>query len=367
MTDRLGALTAAGVSIWLDDMSRERVRSGNLAELIEKFHVSGVTSNPSIFAKAISGSDLYTDQLRTLKGSGADVEAALTAVTTDDIRDACDLFAPQFAATAGEDGRASIEVDPRLAHEVEATVAQAKSLRATVDRDNVYIKIPATRAGLAAIADTIAVGININVTLIFSVERYAEVLDAYLAGLERARAAGLDLSRIHSVASVFVSRTDVEVDKRLEAIGTDEALALRGKAALAVSWLCHEVYAHVSSSDRWRALAAAGAHAQRPLWASTSTKNPAYRDVLYVEELVTANCVNTMPEPTMHAFADHGQVRGDTVAGRYDDARALLESVRAVGVDFDGVFQTLEDEGVEKFITAWTDLIATTAKVLEAL
>lgn len=367
MTDRLGALTDAGVSIWLDDMSRERLRSGNLAELIERFHVSGVTSNPSIFSKAISGSPLYTDQLRALKASGADVEAALTTVTTDDIRDACDLFAPQFLATGGEDGRASIEVDPRLAHEVDATVAQARSLRELVGRDNVYVKIPATREGLSAIADSIAAGININVTLIFSVERYTEVLEAYLTGLERASAAGLDLAGIHSVASVFVSRTDVEVDKRLEAIGSDEALALRGKSALAVSWLCHEVYAHVTSSDRWQALAASGAHAQRPLWASTSTKNPAYRDVLYVEELITANCVNTMPEPTMHAFADHGEVRGDTVAGRYDDARALLDSVRAVGVDFDGVFQTLEDEGVDKFITAWTDLNDTTAKVIAGL
>ena len=368
MTDRLQELSKAGVSIWLDDLSRDRLVSGNLAELTRTHSVVGVTSNPSIFAKALSEGDAYTEQLRGLKAAGADSpEDVITTLTTDDIRDACDLFRPIYDATGGYDGRVSLEVDPRLAHEVERTVEQAHQLHALVDRENLHIKIPATEAGLKAITATIAAGISVNVTLIFSIERYEQVLDAYLSGLEQAQRDGVDLSRIHSVASIFVSRNDVEVDKRLEAIGTDEALALRGRAALAICWLCHEVYQRVLASERWQALAAAGANRQRPLWASTSTKNPAYADVLYVEELVTADSVNTMPESTLMAFADHGEVRGDTVSGRYQEGHQTLAAVRAVGVDLDDAFRVVEEEGVAKFIEPWTELIEAMRQQLDAV
>lgn len=367
MTDRLKELSQAGVSIWLDDLSRERLESGNLAELTRTHSVVGVTSNPSIFAKALSDGDAYTEQLRGLKAAGeTDPEDVITTLTTDDIRDACDLFRPIHDATNGFDGRVSLEVDPRLAHDLDGTVAQARTLHALVDRENLHIKIPATDAGLEAITATIAAGISVNVTLIFSVERYEQVLDAYLTGLEQAQRDGVDLSKIHSVASIFVSRNDVEVDKRLEAIGTDDALALRGKAALAISWLSHEAYAKVTASERWQSLAAAGANVQRPLWASTGTKNKAYSDVLYVEELVTTGVVNTMPEGTLQAFADHGETRGDTVVGRYAEGRRILDAVRAAGVDLDDVTATVESEGVQKFIDPWVELIATMQQQLDA-
>ena len=367
MNDRLGALSDAGISIWLDDMSRDRLASGNLVELINDFHVSGATSNPSIFAAALSGSELYDDQLRELKAAGADVDKILTTVTTDDIRDACDVFADLYKETNGVDGRVSIEVDPRHAHELEETIAQAHELHKIVGRDNAYIKIPATKVGLAAIESCTAAGIDINVTLIFSVDRYREVLEAYLSGLEQAHENGVDISKVHSVASVFVSRNDVEVDKRLEAIGTDEALALRGKAALAVCRLCHEVFKEVEASDRWAKLAKEGGNLQRPLWASTGTKNPEYSDVLYVEDLVTAGCVNTMPEATLKAFADHGEVKGDMVSGTYDASREVVSAVEKAGVDMADVFQVLEDEAVEKFIAPWEGLIETLTKKLETL
>lgn len=367
MTDRLNELSRAGVSIWLDDLSRERLDSGNLAELTRTHSIVGVTSNPSIFAKALSDGDAYTEQIRGLKAAGeTDVEDVITTLTTDDIRNACELFLPIHDATAGFDGRVSLEVDPRLAHDRDATVSQAKTLHALVDRPNLHVKIPATDAGLEAITATIAAGISVNVTLIFSVARYEQVLDAYLSGLEQAQQDGLDLSRIHSVASIFVSRNDVEVDKRLEAIGTDEALALRGKAGLAISWLSHESYARVTASERWQSLSAAGANVQRPLWASTGTKNEAYSDVLYVEELITQGVVNTMPEKTLMAFADHGEVRGDTVVGRYDEGRKIVESLRAVGVDLDDVNATVEAEGVTKFIDPWVELIDTMRQQLDA-
>lgn len=368
MTDRLKELSRAGVSIWLDDLSRDRLESGNLAELTRTHSVVGVTSNPSIFAKALSDGEAYTEQLRGLKAAGeTDPEDVITTLTTDDIRNACDLFRPIYDATSGFDGRVSLEVDPRLAHDLDATVAQARALHALVDRENLHIKIPATDAGLQAITATIAAGISVNVTLIFSVQRYEQVLDAYLSGLEQAQRDGVDLSKIHSVASIFVSRNDVEVDKRLEAIGSDEALALRGRVGLAISWLSHEAYAKVTASDRWQALASAGANVQRPLWASTGTKNKEYSDVLYVEELITQGVVNTMPEKTLEAFADHGEVRGDTVVGRYDEGRRVIEALRAVGVDLDDVNATVEAEGVTKFIDPWVELIDTVQHQLDAV
>lgn len=365
MFDRLQALSNAGVSIWLDDLSRERLRSGNLEQLRDQDSVVGVTSNPSIFAAALTDGDAYAEQVRELKAAGRNVEEVITTLTTDDVRAACDVFRPVYDATDGYDGRVSIEVDPRLSDEAEATVGQARQLRQLVDRDNVLIKIPATLAGLDAIKDTIGAGISVNVTLIFCVERYASVLEAYMSGLESALESGLDLRGIHSVASIFISRVDVEVDKRLEAIGTDDALALRGKTALAVARLCHEVYVRTLASDRWQGLAGVGARRQRPLWASTGTKNPAYSDVAYVEGLITPDSVNTMPEKTLRAFADHGEVAGDAVAGTYAESRAILAAVTEAGVDLPDVYATLEAEGVEKFIAPWEKLIAAMQEQLE--
>ena len=350
MTDRLGELSDAGVSIWLDDFSRERLDSGSLQELIDTSHVVGVTTNPSIFAKAMSAGDAYTDQLRSLKASGTKLEDVVTTLTTDDVRAACDLFTELYLSTDGFDGRVSIEVDPSLAHETQESVEQAHMLRDIVDRPNVLVKIPATKDGLPAIAATLSAGISVNVTLIFSVERYVEVLDAWMTGLEVAHDKGVDLTDLHSVASVFVSRTDVEVDKRLDALESQEARQLKGKAALAVARLCNEAFEQAMASKRWKTLAGYGARPQRPLWASTGTKDPAYRDTLYIEELITANTVNTMPEKTMQAFADHGEVRGDTVIGTYDQSRKILDAVEAAGVDMADVFAVREREGVSKFI-----------------
>ena len=358
MTDRLGELSAAGVAIWLDDLSRVRLSSGGLDQLRREKHLVGVTSNPTIFAKALSDADEYNWQLRDIATRGLEVEEAVRLLTTYDVRWACDVMRPAYDATAGVDGRVSLEVDPRLAHETEKTVAEAKGLWWLVDRPNLFIKIPATEAGLPAITATLAEGISVNVTLIFGLDRYSAVMDAFLAGLEQAKANGHDLSKIGSVASFFVSRVDTEVDKRLEKIGSDEAKALRGKAAVANARLAYERYGKVFASDRWQALADAGAHPQRPLWASTSTKNPDYRDVIYVEELIAPGTVNTMPEPVIHAFADHGEVRGgDTVTGAYDDARKVFTDLEAVGVDMSDVIATLEREGVEKFEASWVELL----------
>ncbi|GAB3154137.1 transaldolase [Micromonospora sonneratiae] len=366
MTDRLGELTAAGVAVWLDDLSRVRLSSGGLDQLRREKHMVGVTTNPTIFAKALSDADEYNWQLRDLARRGVTVEEAVRMLTTYDVRWACDVMRPAYDNSGGVDGRVSIEVDPRLAYETEQTVAEAKALWWLVDRPNLYIKIPATEAGLPAITATLAEGISVNVTLIFGLDRYTQVMEAFLAGLEQARANGHDLSRIGSVASFFVSRVDTEVDARLEKIGTTEARALRGKAAIANARLAYERYSEVFSSDRWQALADAGAHPQRPLWASTSTKNPDYRDVVYVEELVAPGTVNTMPEPVIHAYAEHGETRGDTVSGNYDDARKVLADLIAQGIDFDDVINTLEREGVEKFATSWQELLVGVRKSLEA-
>ncbi|MER5710921.1 MULTISPECIES: transaldolase [Streptomyces] len=360
MTDALKRLSDEGVAIWLDDLSRKRITSGNLAELIDQSHVVGVTTNPSIFQKAITSGDGYEQQLADLAARKVTVDEAIRMITTADVRDAADILRPVFEATDGQDGRVSIEVDPRLAHETVATIAEAKQLAWLVDRPNTLIKIPATKAGLPAITEVIGLGISVNVTLIFSLERYRAVMDAYLAGLEKARERGLDLSKIHSVASFFVSRVDSEIDKRLDGIGTDEAKALKGKAALANARLAYEAFEEVFSSDRWAALDKAQANKQRPLWASTGVKDPAYKDTLYVVDLVAPGTVNTMPEGTLEATADHGEVTGDTVRGTYDQSRAELAAIAKLGISYDEVVQLLEDEGVDKFEASWNDLLKST-------
>ncbi|MFS8477958.1 MAG: transaldolase [Micromonosporaceae bacterium] len=357
MTDRLGQLSAAGVAIWLDDLSRQRLAGGGLDALRREKHVAGVTSNPTIFAKALSDHAAYGDQLRDLTVARFGVEEAARLLTTYDVRWACDVMRPAYEASSGVDGRVSIEVDPRLAYDTERTVAEAKTLWWMIDRPNLFIKIPATEPGLPAITAALAHGISVNVTLIFSLQRYEQVMDAFLTGLERARENGYDLSAIASVASFFVSRVDTEVDMRLEKIDGERARALMGKAAIANARLAYQRYERVFGSARWQALADAGAHPQRPLWASTSTKNPAYRDTVYVEELVAPGVVNTMPQETIDAFADHGEVRGDTVTGAYDEAQAVLDELAAVGVDYDDVVATLEREGVEKFEASWLELL----------
>ncbi|HEY7263836.1 MAG TPA: transaldolase [Trebonia sp.] len=359
MSDVLGQLTEAGVSVWLDDISRDRLRTGNLETLIRDFHVRGVTSNPTIFAHALSKGQAYDEQVKDLQLRGVAVEEASRMITTYDIRWACDVLRPVYDATGGLDGRVSIEVDPRLAEDTPKTVAEAKQLWWLVDRPNLFIKIPATAEGVPAIAATLATGISVNVTLIFSLERYAEVIDAYMAGLEQAAANGHDISQIASVGSFFVSRMDTEVDKRLDKIGTPQALELKGKAAVANARLAYELYEQKLNTPRWAALAAKGARVQRPLWASTSTKDPAYPDTMYVVDLVVKDTVNTMPEATMRAMADHGVLQGDTVHGTYDDARRLFADLEQLGVSYDDVVRVLEEEAVSKFSVSWNELLET--------
>ncbi|MFJ3641690.1 transaldolase [Streptomyces sp. NPDC090108] len=362
----LKRLADEGVSVWLDDLSRKRITSGSLAALVDNGGVVGVTTNPSIFQAAIGSGEGYDAELADLAVRGVTVDEAVRMMTTADVRAACDILRPVYDASEGRDGRVSIEVDPRLAHDTVATVAEAKQLNWLVDRPNVMIKIPATKAGLPAIAEVIGLGISVNVTLIFSLERYREVMDAYLAGLEKAKERGLDLSVIHSVASFFVSRVDSEIDKRLAAIGTDEALGLKGRAALANARLAYEAYEQVFASDRWTALAGTKANKQRPLWASTGVKDPAYKDTLYVDELVAPGTVNTMPEGTLKATADHGDITGDTVTGRYEQARADLAAVEAFGISYDQVVQQLEDEAVAKFEAAWIELLDAVTESLKS-
>jgi transaldolase len=367
MTDALKRLSEEGVAIWLDDLSRKRITSGNLAELIDQQHVVGVTTNPTIFQKAISEGDGYDQQLSDLAARKVTVEEAIRMITTADVRDAADILRPVYDATGGQDGRVSIEVDPRLAHDTKATVAEAKQLAWLVDRPNTLIKIPATEAGLPAITEVIGNGISVNVTLIFSLERYRKVMDAYLSGLEKAKEKGLDLSQIHSVASFFVSRVDTEIDKRIDALGTDEAKALRGKAALANARLAYQAYEEVFSSGRWSALEKAGANKQRPLWASTGVKDKAYKSTLYVDELVAPNTVNTMPEATLLATEESGEITGNTIAGTYEQARADLDAVERLGIKYDDVVQLLEAEGVDKFEASWNDLLKSTEAELKRL
>ena len=361
----LAALSAEGVSVWLDDLSRQRLQSGNLQELIDTKGVVGVTTNPSIFQKALAEGDAYDGQVAELAERGADVDATIRTVTTDDVRNACDVLTPQWEASDGVDGRVSIEVDPRMAHDADKTAKQAIELWKIVDRPNLFIKIPATEDGLPAITATLAEGISVNVTLIFSVERHRAVMDAYLTGLEQAKKAGHDLSKIHSVASFFVSRVDTEIDKRLDKIGSDDAKALLGKAAVANARLAYAAYQEVFvGGARFAPLEADGARVQRPLWASTGVKNPDYSDTLYVTELVAPNTVNTMPEKTIDAVADHGVVTGDTVTGTASAAQEVFDKLEAVGIDLTDVFLVLENEGVQKFEESWTELLEETEKQL---
>jgi transaldolase len=365
MSERLKALADAGVSIWLDDLSRDRITSGNLADLVSSYSVTGVTTNPTIFATALSKGHGYDDQIKELASRDAELHDTIKALTTDDVRNACDIMAATHAASKGVDGRVSIEVDPDLAHETEPTTAQALDLWKIVDRPNVLIKIPATKAGLPSITAVTAEGVSVNVTLIFSLERYKGVIDAYMSGLEQAAANGHDLSHIHSVASFFVSRVDTEIDKRLDAIGSEEAKALKGKAAIANARLAYALYEDEFSSERFAALEAQGANRQRPLWASTGVKDPAYPDTMYVTELVAPNTVNTMPEKTMMAFADHGEVHGDMVSDTEADAQQVMDDLAAVGISYDDVVQVLEDEGVEKFEASWHELVTTVQTALD--
>jgi transaldolase len=363
--DRLGDLAAAGVAVWLDDLSRELLAGGGLQSLIASRHVVGVTTNPTIFASALSKGDRYDDQLAALAARGADVDAAVMAVTTDDVRAGCDVLAPVHAQTAGLDGCVSIEVDPRLSRDAAATAEMARRLWTTVSRDNLYIKIPATQEGLAAITQVIRQGISVNVTLIFSLDRYRAVMDAYLTGLEHAHAAGRDLAVIRSVASFFVSRVDTEVDARLDQAGKPESAALKGLAATANARLAYQAHEQVTATARWQRLAGLGARPQRPLWASTGVKNPAYPDTKYVAGLIAPGTVNTMPGPTLEAFADHGQVSADTITGSYDAARSSLDQLAAAGIDFDDVTEYLERDGLAKFEKSWAELGATVAAELE--
>jgi transaldolase len=359
MSERLKALSEAGVSIWLDDLSRERIETGNLADLVKNSSVVGVTTNPTIFASALADGERYDDQVRELAQAGKDADQAIFAITTTDVRDACDVLKDAFDASGGADGRVSIEVSPGLAHDEAATIESAKQLWAEVDRPNLFIKIPATTEGAPAITDVLGEGISVNVTLIFGLDRYDAVMDAYLEGLEKAKANGHDLSTIHSVASFFVSRVDTEIDKRLEQSGDPQAGNLRGLAAIANARLAYQAYEKKFAGDRFAALKADGANTQRPLWASTGVKNPDYRDTMYVADLVVDNTVNTMPEKTLQAFADHGEVQGDQVTTKYADAQQVMDDLAKVGVDYDDVIETLEREGVEKFVKSWDELVAT--------
>ena len=359
------ALSAAGVSIWLDDLSRERINTGNLEKLIAEKNVVGVTTNPTIFAAALAKGEAYDEQVRQLAAAGVDVDDAIFEITTDDVAKASDIFHSVYERSNGVDGRVSIEVAPGLARDTKATIAAAKKLSDKIQKPNVMIKIPATVEGLEAITETIAAGISVNVTLIFSLERYREVINAYLTGLEKAKAAGIDLSGIHSVASFFVSRVDTEVDKRLSAIGTDEAEGLKSKAGIANARLAYEVYEQQFATERAKLLVEAGANEQRPLWASTGVKDPSLPDTLYVEALVAPNVVNTMPEKTLDATFDHGHITGDTVTGTYAESNDVLNKLADLGISYDDVTETLEREGVEKFNVSWGELVETVKNALE--
>jgi transaldolase len=353
----LAELADLGVAIWLDDISRDRLTTGNLAGLVRDMHVSGVTSNPTIFAKAVSSGSAYNEQIADLALRGVSVDEAVRALTTYDIRWACDVLRPVYDETDGLNGRVSIEVDPRLAAETEKTIAEARALWWQVDRPNLFIKIPATKQGLPAITQCLSEGISVNVTLIFSLQRYAEVVDAFMAGLEQA--VGRDISGIASVASFFVSRVDTEVDERLDKIGTPEAHELRGKAALANARLAYELFEQKSATDRWEALKVRGARPQRPLWASTSVKDPSFADTMYVTELAAPGTVNTMPEATLHATAAHGVLHGDAISGTYEQSRRVFAELEKLGISYDDVVQVLEDQGVQKFAASWTEMADT--------
>jgi len=365
-TSRTEQLSALGVSIWLDDLSRERITSGELQKLIDTRNVVGVTTNPTIFATALAKGNAYDEVISQLAAHGASVSEAVFEITTHDVATAADTFRPVYEKTGGVDGRVSIEVEPGLADDAAGTIAQAQQLWAKVDRSNAMIKIPATLAGLEAITEVTALGISVNVTLIFSLERHRGVIAAYLAGLEKAQAAGIDLSTIQSVASFFVSRVDTEIDKRLVAIGSEAALALKSKGGIANARLAYQLFEQQFATDRAKALLAAGANLQRPLWASTGVKDPSLPDTLYVTELAVHGVVNTMPEKTLEATFDHAPLHGDAVTGSYAQAQAVLDELAAIGVDYDDVTHTLEREGVEKFIVSWNELLDTVSAALES-
>ena len=358
VSEALRGLSEAGTAVWLDDLSRERLASGTLAGLVAESGVTGVTTNPTIFHGAISGGAAYDDAVRELASLGFSAAELVRTLTAQDVRAACDVLRPVFDATRGRDGFVSIEVDPGFAHDTERTVTEARLLRWLVDRPNVLIKIPATPEGLPAVTACLAEGISVNVTLIFSLDRYDAVMEAFLSGLEAAHEAGRDLASVASVASFFVSRVDTEVDRRLDAIGSTAAHAVRGHAAIANARLAYERYERVFTWDRWGRLAAAGARPQRPLWASTGVKDPAYDDTRYVVELAASGTVNTMPEATLHAVADHGVVLGDRITGGYGDARRVFKELAGLGIDYDDVVALLEREGVAKFQESWRALLA---------
>jgi transaldolase len=353
-TSRLHQLSELGQSVWIDYLSRDLLKDGELARMMREDAVVGVTSNPTIFQKALSGGTAYDEQLAGLLAETADPKEIFIRLAGTDVGDACDLLRPVWDATSGVDGFVSIEVDPTLAYDTEATTAQAARLHAEIDRPNLFVKIPATKPGLPAIEDMIAKGKSINVTLIFSLDRYVEVAEAYIRGLQRLAAAGGDVSRAVSVASFFVSRVDTEADRRLEEIGGPDEL--KGTLAIANAKLAYERFKELFSGERWEELAAKGARPQRCLWASTSTKNPAYRDVLYVEELIGPQTIDTMPEETIRAFQDHGRAEL-TLERDLDEAHAVLERFAAAGVDYDDVTLTLEREGVEKFADSFAELL----------
>ena len=361
MNQNMSALTVAGVSVWLDDLSRSRIESGNLRSLIDDYSVRGVTTNPTIFAAALK-TDAYHDVLKREKSLGSSTEQAIFNITTEDVAAACEIFLPLYQSSGGVDGRVSIEVSPDLAFDTERTINEAIALHKKVAKENVMIKIPATIPGLAAITEVIAQGISVNVTLIFSIERYRAVIDAYLTGLEKAKDKGISLTKIHSVASFFVSRVDTEIDKRLAALGRDD---LKSKAAVANAQLAYELFLQEFSSPRWNTLKASGAQLQRPLMASTGVKDPALPDTLYVSELVAPNLVNTMPEKTLMAFADHGNVAGNTIEPNLDTAKRLIADLKEAGIDLDEVTELLEKEGVEKFIVSWHELIDSVSEALK--
>lgn len=359
MNERLKALSEAGVSIWLDDLSRERIESGNLAQLVNTHHVVGVTTNPTIFAQAIAKGTGYSERIKGLGTS--DVSEVMWTLMVDDVRDACDLLLAVYEESAGVDGRVSIEVDPTFAHDAEKTFSMAKELWARVNRPNLMIKIPATLTGLAAVTESIANGISVNVTLIFGVDRYEKVMEAYFAGLEKALENGIDISTIHSVASFFVSRVDTDVDPQLGKLGRPE---LGGAAAVANARLAYEAFVKMHGQDRWRKLVQRGANVQRPLWASTGMKNPNYPDTLYISELVVANSVNTMPESTLFAYADHGPAPRDLVTDNYSDAKKLFAELAAIGISYEELTARLEREGLQKFVESWADLEKTVSQAL---
>lgn len=364
MTTSTQKISDAGVSLWFDDLSRERITTGNLQELIDTKNVVGITTNPTIFAGALSNGESYAEQVKELAAADTSLEDAVFNIMADDVQKACDVFAPIYNSTQGRDGRVSLEVDPGLARDSDGTAEMAKSLAEKVNRENLMIKIPATEQGLEPIAKTLAEGISVNVTLIFSLERYRAVMNAYMIGLEKALENGKNLSKIHSVASFFISRVDSEIDAQLDAIGTEEAKALKGKAGLANARLAYQAFEETFSSERWERLAAAGANVQRPLWASTGTKDPAYPADLYVSQLVALNTVNTVPAKTLDYFAEHGEVVGDTISGTYDESNKVLNDIEAQGVSYNDVVKKLEDEGIEKFDASWAELLETVKKAL---